>query len=175
MTVTLSPAVQAPHEFGHYKHTRDQYVDITGKIAQTCGQHSTLYGQLANNRLGQMVEASSTEEWQKKREAGLLIAVICFCTAAGFVGAATSNPTGHNAAVQSTINKVCVATKDALQPITTAADTMCKGHQEPTQTRKSVAHTGTQHAHTIESEIDQGIRAMRSSAQQVVEVSQIKV
>lgn len=157
-----------------YKGTRNRLLEVMHESADSCSAHSTLYSRFSRDRLQNMRDASNTEEEQKKWEGKLLLFVTALLGGAGIAGAAI-NPTGTNAQLLTTVKNVSETASKALQPITTATDTLCKGHQEPTQTKKSVAQSGTQEAHTIESELDQRIRTMQSNAQQVVQTCEIRV
>jgi hypothetical protein len=159
---------------GTYKDTRNRALEVMHEAADSCSRYSTLYSDLSHTRLQNMRDASSTEEGQKKFEGRLLMVLTAFLGGAGIVSAAI-NPTGTNAQLLQTVKGVSDTASKALQPLTTATDTLCKGHQEPTQTRKTVAQSGTQEAHTIEGEMDQRVKTIDSIAQQVAQTSEIKV
>jgi hypothetical protein len=177
MKVGLSSAVQTfkpTQEVGSYKDTRNRALEVMHESADSCSRYSTIYSGLSRDRLQNMRDASSTEEGQKKFEGKMLMVLTALLGGAGIVSAAI-NPAGANAQLLQTVKGVTETASKALQPVTTATDTLCKGHQEPTQTKKSVAQSGTQEAHTIEGEMDQRVRTMQSNAQQVAQTSEIKV
>jgi len=175
MVDKLSPAAPTfiPN-VSNYKHTRNRALEVMRETADSCSQHSTIYSGLSQTRLQNMRDASRTQEGQLSFEGKVLMILTGLLGSAGIVGAVI-NPVGSNAQVLQTAKGVAETVSKALQPASTAVSTTCKAHQEPSQTQKTVAQSGTQEAHTIEGEMDQKIRTMQSTAQQLVQTSEIKV
>lgn len=163
------PAEQAnaPHATRSYKETLDRAISILCESQRQCLDNATIYHRAANSNCTDLQAAAEVESGQMITEGTTIAAMSVIFSFLGIAGAVI-NPQGINEELLKTVKNVCSTTSQALSPSVQGLSALCKGYQEPTKTRHTLAQNNTNKNNTMEQTMDQEARTIQSAAQQII-------